>query len=63
MLLHRRQDAKSALQAFGVVVMDVVFNRPDKRFSVRELSTIVAFSLENAPEAFHWAVVNALADP
>ena len=62
MLLHRRQDAKSALQALGIVVLDVVFNRLNQRFSVRKFSAVVAFSLEDAPESFHRTVVNALAD-
>ena len=63
MLLHRRQDAESALQPLVIVVTDVFFNRSDKCFSVCEFSAIVAFSFEYAPESFHRTVVNALADP
>ena len=45
-----------------IVVENVVFNHGNQFFSVGETFAVVTFSFQNAPETFHWTVVNALAD-
>lgn len=60
MLFHRRQDAEIALEPHGVVVADVILNHIYKAFSVREFVPVIAFTLENAPEALHGSVVYAV---
>ena len=58
MLFHRRQDAQIALHPPGVVVMDIVLDRLNKLPLTGELSAVIAFPLQNTPEALHRA--NAL---
>ena len=60
MLFHRRQDAQIALHPPGVVVMDIVLDRLNKLPLTGEPSAVIAFPLQNAPEALHRAVVNAM---
>ena len=60
MLFHRRQDTQIALHPPGVVVMDIVLDRLNKLPLTGELSAVIAFPLQNAPEALHRAVVNAM---
>ena len=60
MLFHRRQYAEIALKPHGVVVADIILNHIYKSFSICELISVVSFTLENAPKAFHGAVVNAV---
>lgn len=60
MLLHRREDAEVALDASVVVVTDIVFNHIDQLFFRGKALDVVPFPLQNAPKAFHRAVVNAL---
>ena len=60
MLFHRRENAEIALKAHGVVVADVILNHIYKAFSVREFVPVIAFTLENAPEALHGSVVYAV---
>ena len=60
MLLHRRQDTQIALHAACVVVADVAFNHLDQLLLAGKTPAIVAFPFQDAPEALHWAVVNAV---
>ena len=59
-LFHGRQDAEVTLQAFGVVVEDVLLNHLYERFPVSKAPAVVAFALEDAPKALHRTVVNTL---
>ena len=60
MLFHRRQDAQIALHPPGVVVMDIVLDRLNKLPLTGETPAVIAFPLQNAPEALHRAVINAM---
>ena len=60
MLFHRRQHAQIALHASGVVVMDIVLNCLNNLPLTCEPSAIIAFPLQNAPEALHRIVINAM---
>ena len=60
MLLHRRQDAEIALYAPGVVIADVALYHLDQFFLAGEALAVVTFSFQDAPEALHRAVVNAV---
>ena len=59
-LLHRRQDAETALHTPRVVVVYVSFDDVDLLLLTREASTVVALTLQNAPKALHWSVVDAV---
>ena len=43
-----------------VVVADIALNHLDKFPLAGKPPTVIAFPLQDAPEAFHWAVVNAM---
>ena len=60
MLLHRRQHAQVALYPAIVVIGDVVLNHGYEFLTTCESFAVIPFPLENAPEAFHRTVVNAL---
>ena len=60
MLLHRRQDAEIALHPTCVVVVDVAFNHANQFLLARESFAIVTLALHDAPEALHWAVIDAM---
>ena len=60
MLFHRRQDAQIALHPSGVVIMDIVLDRLNKLPLTGETPAVIAFPLQNAPEALHRAVINAM---
>ena len=60
MLFHRRQDAQIALHPPGVVVMDIGFNHLDKFTFAGKPSAVIAFPFQDAPEALHRAVINAM---
>ena len=60
MLFHRRQDTQIALHPPGVVVMDIVLDRLNKLPLTGEPSAVIAFPLQNAPEALHRTVINAM---
>ena len=60
MLFHRCQDAEVALHAPRVVIADVTLYRLDQIFLAGKALAIVALSFEDAPEALHWAVVDAM---
>ena len=60
MLFHRRQDAQIALDTSCVVIMDIGLNHLHKLVLAGKPSAIIAFLLQNAPEALHRAVINAM---
>lgn len=60
MLFHRSQDAKIALYSFGIIVLNVVFDHIDQFPSTHKPPAIIAFSLQDTPEAFHWPVVDTM---
>ena len=60
MLFHRRQDTQIALHPPGVVVMDIVLDRLNKLPLTGEPPAVIAFPLQNAPEALHRTVINTM---
>ena len=60
MLFHRRQDTELALYSASVVIADEILNHIDQSFLAVEPLTVVAFPLEDTPEALHGAIVNAM---
>ena len=59
-LFHRCQNTQVALYPAVVVVSDVILNHLYKLLAACKTLAIIPFSFENAPEAFHRAVINAL---
>ena len=59
MFLQRSQDAQPALQTPGVVIHNVILNHLYQLLAVGKTPSVVALSLQDAPEPFHGAVVNA----
>ena len=62
-LLHWRQHTQIALHTAVIVVSDVVLNHGYKFLTACEAPAIIPFPFENAPEAFHWPVVDAFGHP
>ena len=62
MLFHRREDAEIALNAPVVVVTDVILNHINQFFLGGITFAVIAFPFQDAPEAFHRAVVDALSN-
>ena len=60
MFFHRRENAEIALEPHGVVVADIIFNHVHKAFPIRKFVTVVAFTLDNAPESLHGPIVYAV---
>ena len=60
MLFHWRQDTQIALHPSGIVITDIVFNHLDEVPLTGEPSAVIAFPLQNPPEALHRAVINAV---
>ena len=60
---HRGPHAQAALEAAEVVIGDVLLDHLDQLLPAGEPPAIVALPLEDAPEALHGAVVNALSHP
>lgn len=60
MLFHRGQHAQITLHPSGVVIMDIGLNHLDKFIFAGKPSAVIAFPLQNAPEALHRAVINAM---
>lgn len=58
--LHRRHDRKAALEAVVVVEINVVCNHLHELCPVGELVAVVAFPFQDAPEALHRAIVEAV---
>ena len=48
------------LDSFGVIVADVVLNSRNQILPGRESPSMVLFALQDAPEAFHRTIVNAV---
>lgn len=61
--LQRSVDTQVALEAAGVVVSDVAADHLYQGLPAGKAPAVVAFPLENAPEALHGTVVDALAYP
>ena len=63
MLLHRCQwcqDAQIALHPLCVVVKDVILDHLSQLMLAGKTPAVISFSLQNAPEALHRAVINAM---
>lgn len=63
MLFQGSQNAQIALNASGVVIADILLHHLNKDAFAGEASAVIAFPLQNAPEALHRAVVNAMRHP
>src|SRR5699024_9502350 len=62
MLFHRCQNAKVTLETFRVVIMDITANHFHQFSTVRETTSIIALSLQDALKTFLGAIVNAAAN-
>ena len=60
MLFHRGQHAQITLHPSGVVIMDIGLNHLHKLPLAGKPSAVIAFPLQNAPEALHRTVVNTM---
>ena len=60
MLLHRRQYTQVALYSPCVVIVDVTLDHLRQLVLAGEPSAVISFPLQNAPEALHRAVINAV---
>ena len=60
MFFHRGQHAQITLHPSGVVIMDIGLNHLHKLPLAGKPSAVIAFPLQNAPEALHGAVINAV---
>ena len=58
MSLHRSLDKQAVLVTAVIVVVNIAFNRGNELFSAGKSVSVIAFSLQDSPEAFHWAIVN-----
>ena len=61
--LHRRMNTKAALEAGEIVVDDILPDHPAQLLPAGEFPAVIPLPLEDAPEALHRPVVNALAHP
>ena len=62
MFFKRCQYPKIALHPSGIVIADVVLNHLNEFLLTGKTTTIITLSLQDAPEPFHGAVVNAVRD-
>ena len=60
MLFHRRQDAQITLNTSRVVIANILLNHLNKLVLAGEPSAVIAFPFQDAPEALHRAVINAM---
>ena len=60
MFFHRGQHAQITLHPSGVVIMDIGLNHLHKLPLAGKPSAVIAFPLQDAPEALHGAIVNAM---
>ena len=60
MLFHRRQDAQITLDTSCVVIANILLNHLNKLVLAGEPSAVIAFPFQDAPEALHQAVINAM---
>ncbi len=63
MFFKRRQDSQITLHTPGIVIANVISNHLNQFLFAGEAFAIVALSLQDAPKAFHGAVVNAVCHP
>ena len=59
-LFHRRQDAQIALDTSRVVIANILLDHLNKLVLAGEPSAVIAFPLQNTPEALHRAVIDAM---
>ena len=57
---HRRQDAQIALDTSRVVIANILLDHLNKLVLADEPSAVIAFPFQDAPEALHRAVINAM---
>ena len=62
MSLHRSLNKQAVLVTAIIVVVDIVLNGRNQLFPVGKSMSVIAFALQNSPEPFHRAVVNAAAN-
>ena len=60
MLFHRRQHAQIALDTSRVVIANILLDHLNKLVLAGEPSAVIAFPFQDAPEALHRTVVNAM---
>ena len=60
MLFHRHQDTQIALDTSRVVIANILLDHLDKLVLAGKPSAVIAFPLQNAPEALHRAVINTM---
>ena len=60
MLFHRRQDAQITLDTSCVVIANILLDHLNKLVLADEPSAVIAFPFQDAPEALHRAVINAM---
>ena len=59
MLFHRSEYAKVPLEPFGIVILNEILNHSNQAGPVGEAFSIIPLSFQDAPESFHWPVINA----
>ena len=59
MLFHRSEYAKVPLEPFGIVVLNKILNHSNQAGPVGEAFSVIPLSFQDAPESFHWSVINA----
>lgn len=62
MSLHRSLNKQAVLVTAIIVVVDIVLNGRNQLFPVGKSMSVIAFALQNSPEPFHRAIVNAAAN-
>lgn len=55
-------DKQAVLVTAIIVVVNIAFNRGNELFSTGKSVSVIALSLQDSPETFHWAIVNAAAN-
>lgn len=60
MLFHRGQHAQITLHPSDVVIANILLNHLNKLPLAGKPSAVIAFPLEDTPEALHGAIVNAM---
>ena len=60
MLFHRRQHTQITLNTSRVVIANILLDHLNKLVLAGEPSAVIAFPFQDAPEALHRAVVNAM---
>ena len=60
MLFHRRQHAQITLDTSCVVIANILLDHLNKFTFAGKPSAVIAFPFQDAPEALHRAVINAM---